>query len=102
MTLKQNIAVHFKEIEVNNGVRTFIEERCQGMLEEFPEVIAFDVSLAPEGIGFSARIRATGRNLDLVATQEAEKEVGRAADQVLDTMHQQLRKQHEKRSEHRR
>ncbi len=102
MTLKQNIAVNFKEIEVNNGVRTFIEERCQEMLEEFPEVMSFDVSLAPDGIGFTARVHATGRNLDVVATHDSEKEVGHAADQVLDKVHRQLRKQHEKRVEHRR
>lgn len=102
MTLKQNIAVHFKEIKVNDGVRTFIEERCQGMLDEFPEITKFEVSLAPDGIGFTAHAHATGRNLDLAATHDWEKELGHAADQVLDKMHRQLRKQHDKRNDHRR
>lgn len=100
MTLKQNIVVHFKEMDVNAGVRTFIEERCQSMLEEFPEIMKFDVSLAPSGIGFTAHAHVTGRNLDIAATHDWEKEVGHAADQVLDKVYRQLCKQREKRNDH--
>ncbi len=102
MTMKQNVVVHFKEIPVDNGVRNFVEERCALMLEEFPELSKLEVSLSPDGNGFTAHAHATGRKTDVAATHDWEQEVGHAADQVLTKVHKQLRKKHDKRTDHRR
>jgi ribosome-associated translation inhibitor RaiA len=90
------IAVHFKDMPVHGGVRDAIEDRCRALAEEFPELTHVEVTLTPDGGGHAASGRVTGRATDL-ATHAAAAEPGHAADRLLDTLRQQLRRSHDKR-----
>jgi ribosome-associated translation inhibitor RaiA len=90
------IAVHFKDMPVHDGVRDAVEGRCRALAEEFPELTHVEVTLTPDGAGHSASGRVTGRSTEL-ATHAAAVEPGHAADRLLDTLRQQLRRSHDKR-----
>jgi len=90
------IAVHFKDMPVRDGVRDAVEDRCQALAEEFPELTHVEVTLSPDGGGHLASGRVTGKSTAL-ATHAAAPEPGHAADRLLDTLRQQLRRSHDRR-----
>jgi ribosome-associated translation inhibitor RaiA len=90
------IAVHFKDMPVDDDVRDAIELRCRALADEFPEVTHVEVTLTPDGVGHHASGRVTGKKTEL-ATHALETEPGHAADRLLDTLRHQLRRSHDKR-----
>jgi len=90
------IAVNFKDMPVDEELRGEVEERCRTLAGEFPEVTHVEVTLTPDGVGHSASGHVTGRSTQL-ATHASAAKPGHAADQLLDTLRQQLRRSHDKR-----
>ena len=74
MTLSRNTVVNFKDVPNSPAVRTFIEERCEQLAEEFPEELCFEVTIIPEGDGFTAHGHVTGRDIDVAANHDWENE----------------------------
>ncbi len=96
------VAVHFKDMSVNEAVRKLVERRCAVLADEFPELTHVHVTLSPDGPGHHASVHATGKDTE-VATHAQAPEPGHAADRVLDRLRHQLRKLHDKHiSAHRR
>ncbi len=96
MTLSRNTVVNFKDVPTSPAVRSFIEERCAQLAEEFPEDLRFEVTVIPEGDGFTAHGHVKGRNIDVAANHDWENEAGKAADKLIEKLHSQLRKGHDK------
>ena len=90
------IAVHFKDMPVDDEVRDSVEDRCRALAEEFPELTHVEVTLTPDGTGHAASGRVTGKSTQL-ASHAAAVAPGHAADRLLDTLRQQLRRSHDKR-----
>ena len=90
------VVVHFKEIPNSEKVRDAIEARCEHFASEFQEVTRFEISFSPLGADVEAHGHATGKNTN-VATQASGKNLRAAADQVLEKIEKQLRKNHDKR-----
>jgi ribosome-associated translation inhibitor RaiA len=90
------IAVSFKDMPIDEELRSRVEERCRTLSGEFPEVTHLEVTLAQDGAGHSASGHASGKSTRL-ATHAAANEATHAADQLLDTLRHQLRKAHDKR-----
>ncbi len=96
MTLSRNTVVNFKDVPTSPAVRSFVEERCEQLAEEFPEELRFEVTIIPEGDGFTAHGHVKGRDIDVAANHDWEEEAGKAADQLIEKLHSQLRKNHDK------
>ena len=90
------VAVHFKDMSVNDEVRSAVERRCAEITDEFPELTHIDVTLTPDGTGHHASAHATGKRTEVASHAEAQ-EASHAADGVLDRLRHQLRRVHEKR-----
>lgn len=90
------IAVSFKDMDTDEDLRDQVEERCRTLADEFPEVTQVEVTITPDGAGHSATGHVSGKATRL-ATHAAAVEPGHAADQLLDTLRQQLRRAHDKR-----
>ncbi len=96
MTLSRNTVVNFKDVPTSPAVRSFIEERCAQLTEEFPEDLRIEVTVIPEGDGFTAHGHVKGRSIDVAANHDWEPEAGKAADKLIEKLHSQLRKVHDK------
>ena len=90
------VAVHFKDMDVNAGMKEQVEARCRHLADEFPELTHLEVTLTPDGDGHHASGHATGKRTE-VATHAEGGEPGQAADRLLDTLRHQLRRTHDKR-----
>ena len=89
------VAVHFKDMSVNEAVRELALARCAVLADEFPELTHVHVTLSPDGRGHHATLHATGSRTEIASHAQAP-EPGHAADQVLDKVRHQLRRTHEK------
>lgn len=96
MSSAQEVIVHGHHVDVPAGVKAFIEERCEAVCAEFPEVSKVEVTMEPEGDGFTAHAHATGRKTNVAATHDWGREMGQAAEQVLDKIATRLRRRHDK------
>ena len=90
------LAVHFREMEVDEELRDELESRCRGLVSEFQEITHVELTLAPDGDGHVASGHARGRDTE-VATHGSGEQPRHAADQVLDKLRHQLRRVHDKR-----
>ena len=90
------VVVRFREIPNSERMRRAIEARCQRLASEFEEVTRFEITFTPLATEVSALGRATGKNTN-VATQASGKNLRAAADQVIEKVERQLRKNHDKR-----
>jgi ribosomal subunit interface protein len=90
------VVIHFKDVPANERLRESIERRCQQLADEFREATRFELTLAPDGVGFGVHAHVTGKHTD-VGTHAAASDLGPAADQVLDKVARQLRRIHDKR-----
>jgi ribosome-associated translation inhibitor RaiA len=90
------VVVSFKDMATDEELREELASRCDGLAGEFPEITHVEVTLTPDGVGHTAHGHVTGKSTRL-ATHSSAVEPGRAADQLLDTLRQQLRRAHDKR-----
>lgn len=89
------VAISFKDLAVDEDVRERAEKRCRALAEEFPEPTHIEVTLAEDGVQFSAHAHATGRVE--VAAAASEPELVVAADRALEKLAKALRRAHDKR-----
>jgi ribosome-associated translation inhibitor RaiA len=90
------IAVSFKDMPIDEELRERVEERCRTLAGEFPELTQVEVTITPDGTGHAATGHVNGKSTRL-ATHATAVEPSHAADQLLDTLRQQLRRAHDKR-----
>jgi ribosome-associated translation inhibitor RaiA len=83
-------------MDTDEELRDQVEERCRTLAGEFPEVTQVEVTITPDGAGHAATGHVSGKSTRL-ATHASAVEPGHAADQLLDTLRQQLRRAHDKR-----
>jgi ribosome-associated translation inhibitor RaiA len=89
------VVVSFKDTEPSERVREDVEARCAHLAREFPETTRFEVTLAPDGGGFSAHGHVTGRHTEVAGHAEGQ-QLGEAADRMLAKLERALRKVHDK------
>jgi len=89
------VLINFKDTPTRERIREVVEDRCARLAEEFPETTKFEITLAPDGSGFSAHAHVTGRDTD-VAGHGQGAQLGEAADRLLDKLERSLRKVHDK------
>jgi ribosome-associated translation inhibitor RaiA len=89
------LAIHWT-LEADETLREDIEERCRTLAREFPEITRLDITLSEEGAGFAASGHVTGKATE-VAGHASAPEPALAAEKLLDTLRQRLRRTHDKR-----
>ena len=98
MTQRTIVRVHFKDLSIDDEdvLKESIERGCDRLVEEFPEITRCEISLEPDGQGFTAHAHVTAKGSDM-ATEATASEPRPATDLVLDRVERQLRRAHDKR-----
>ena len=96
MTQRLTRVTNFKDLSSDEAVREAVDARCQALAAEFPELVRIEVTLAPDGVGFTAHGHATGSHID-VATHATATQLLPAADKLLVKLERALRRTHDKR-----
>lgn len=90
------VALHLKDTDLSEEARRRLEERCQSVVDEFPELTHLEITLAPDGPGHAASAHATGKHTEAATHAKGEKAT-QVADLALHKLEHQLRKVHDKR-----
>ena len=96
MTQRLTLVTHFKDLSKDEAVREAIEKRCRHLADEFQEITRIEVTLAADGVGFTAHGHVTGKQID-VGTHAAASQMLPAAERLLVKVEHQLRRVHDKR-----
>jgi ribosomal subunit interface protein len=96
LTQRLTLVTNFKDLSKDEAVREAVEKRCQHLAEEFGEIVRIEVTLAADGVGFTAHGHVTGKQID-VATHAAATQMLPAAERLLVKVERQLRRVHDKR-----
>jgi ribosome-associated translation inhibitor RaiA len=96
LTQRLSLITNFKDLSSDEEVRRAVEKRGRHLAEEFAEIVRIEVTLAPDGVGFTAHGHVTGKNTD-VATHASASEPLPAAEKLLAKVERQLRRVHDKR-----
>ena len=89
------VKISFKDMQADENVREREEKLCHTLAAEFEEPTHIELTLAEDGVAFSAHVHATGR-AELAAAATAP-ELLLAADRALDRLEKALRRVHDKR-----
>jgi ribosomal subunit interface protein len=96
MSQMSSVVIHFGEVEHNDQLKENIENQCQRLSHEFPEITKIEIGLKVNGMGFEAHGHVTGKGID-IATAATADTIPPAADLVFNKAERQLRKIHDKR-----
>ena len=96
MTQQLTLVTNFKDLSKDESVREAVEKRCRHLAAEFGEIVRIEVTLAADGVGFTAHGHVTGKQID-VATHAAANQMLPAAERLLVKVERQLRRVHDKR-----
>jgi ribosome-associated translation inhibitor RaiA len=89
------VAIHFN-LEVEEELKEELENRSRALFTEFPELTHVEITLSADGDGCLATGHVTGKSTELASHANAD-EPSHAADRLIDTLKQQLRRTHDKR-----
>lgn len=90
------LVVHFKDVEHDDELKEALERRCDHLADEFHETNRFEISLEPERNEISAHAKVTGKKTTVAAHAKAP-QARQAAENALDRLERELRKDHDKR-----
>jgi len=96
VTQRLTLVTNFKDLSSDEAVREAVETRCQHLAAEFVEIVRIEVTLTPDGVGFTAHGHVTGSHID-VATHAKATKLLPAAERLLVKLERQLRRVHDKR-----
>ena len=89
------VVIHVN-VEIEDDLREELEKRSRALSGEFPELTHVEITLSPDGDGCHATGHVTGKNTELAGHANAS-EPHHAVDRLIDTLKQQLRRNHDKR-----
>ena len=89
------VAMHYN-VETEEELRESLEKRSRALADEFPEITHVEITLSSDGDGCLATGHVTGKSTE-VASHASGTDPARAADRLIDTLKQQLRRSHDKR-----
>jgi ribosomal subunit interface protein len=96
LTQRPTLVTNFKDLSKDEAVREAIEKRCRHLAEAFGEIVRIEITLAADGVGFTAHGHVTGSHVD-VATHATATQLLPAAEKLLVKVERQLRRVHDKR-----
>jgi ribosome-associated translation inhibitor RaiA len=96
VTQRLILVTNFKDLSSDELVREAVEKRGRHLAAEFEEIVRIEVTLAADGVGFTAHGHVTGSHVD-VGTHAAASELLPAAERLFTKVERQLRRVHDKR-----
>lgn len=92
-----SVLIHFRDVQTDEAVKEHLTARCHQLANEFPETAHFELTLEHEHGHVRAHGHVTGKNTDAAAHSPPIDGLRAAGDSLLDKLHTELRKHHDKR-----
>lgn len=92
-----SVVVHFRDMATDESVRDHLTSRCHHFAEEFPETTHYELTLERDADAVLAHGHVVGKGTDAAARANGVADIRAAGDAMLDKLHTELRRHHDKR-----
>ena len=97
MTMEANVLIHWKGLRNDEDVQTHLSDRCREIAAEFPETQRYELSIEASHRKIQCHGHVNGKKTQVAAHAQDLPTPRQAADLVLDKLHRELRREHDKR-----
>ena len=97
MTEATRIKVHWRDLRTDAETDEYLESRCDHLMEEFQEADSFEISFQREGQDIECHAHVDGKRTRLAAHSTGAHTSKQAAENALDKLEREMRKDHDKR-----
>ena len=97
MTMEANVLIHWKGLRNDEDVQTHLSDRCREIAAEFPETQRYELSIELSHRKIECHGHVNGKKTQVAAHAQDLPTPRQAADLVLDKLHRELRREHDKR-----
>ena len=97
MTMEANVLIHWKGLRNDEDVQTHLSDRCREIAAEFPETQRYELSIEFSHRKIQCHGHVNGKQTQVAARAQNLATPRQAADLVLDKLHRELRREHDKR-----
>ena len=97
MNMEANVLIHWKGLRNEEDVHTHLADRCREIAAEFPETQRYELSIESSHREIQCHGHVNGKQTQVAAHAQGLPTARQAADSVLDKLHRELRKEHDKR-----
>jgi len=94
---KVNVVIHFRDMATDESVKEHLTSRCMHYAEEFPETTHYELTLEPDADDVKAHGHVVGKDTNTAAHANGVADLRAAGDALLDKLHTELRRDHDKR-----
>jgi len=91
------VVIHFRGIDIDEDVREHLESRCHQFASEFPETTHYELTIEPDGDNVRAHGHVVGKGMNTPARANGVADSRMAGDALLEKLHTELRRVHDKR-----
>ena len=91
------VKTHWRNLPPEETTDQYLERRCDHLMAEFPEAESFEISLNAEGKKVECHAHVDGKRTRLAAHSSGAQSSRQAAEDVLDKLEREMRKDHDKR-----
>jgi len=92
-----SVLIHFRGMATNEALKEHLESRCQQLAAEFPETTHYEITLEPDSDAMKAHGHVVGKGTNTAAHANGVADAKAAGDALLDKLHTELRREHDKR-----
>ena len=92
-----SVVIHFRGLEVSNDVKEHLESRCYQLADEFHETTHFEMTIEPDADNVKAHGHVVGKGTNTAAHANGVADARAAGDALLEKLHKELRRDHDKR-----
>lgn len=92
-----SVIVHFRGVASNDALREHLEGRCRQLAAEFPETTHYELTIEPDADNMKAHGHVVGKGTNTAAHANGVVDAKLAGDALLDKLHTELRREHDKR-----
>lgn len=92
-----NVVIHFRDMAVDDELKEHLTDRCHQFAEEFRETTHYELTIEPDADNVKAHGHVVGKDTNTAAHANGVGDIRAAGDALLDKLHTELRKHHDKR-----
>ncbi len=92
-----SVVIHLRGIEDDDSLKVHLETRCQQLAAEFPETTHYELTIEPDADDLKAHGHVVGKSTNTAAHANGVSDARAAGDALLEKLHTELRRDHDKR-----
>ncbi len=92
-----SVVIHLRDVANDDALKEHLTSRCHQLAAEFPETTHYELTIEPDAEKMKAHGHVVGKGTNTAAHANGALDAKLAGDALLDKLHTELRRDHDKR-----